>query len=358
MKTGWVGLVALLFLGGCGVENIAGRPERSDHRKAIVKRIEDREDLRIEEMVSQYHEARTSDGEKLEIRNKIIDVGLLTMDQYYSLFVDGFSAGKKSIDTFAEIGAMATNAAGAALGSATTKSVLHIVSGGLIASQTSISKNYFYEQTIAALIKQMEAERRAVSVDIIRGTGLPISQYPLAAALADLERYYFAGTVDGALAGIQRDAARKDNESGTEIKNIRERLALTVDYLQLARAWIAINGVSDARTRLKTWAAAQGPVGTPPTASLALFELRAALLGELQNTSSTKTLLAALPEGDRAEAGAMLNSEDEGRFNAFSAKYVSKLDVNQIVDTLEADPLARVLAALSTHNILQIERKD
>jgi hypothetical protein len=32
--------------------------------------------------------------------------------------------------------------------------------------------------------------------------------------------------------------------------------------------------------------------------------------------------------------------------------------VNQIVDTLEADPLARVLAALSTHNILQIERKD
>jgi hypothetical protein len=197
-----------------------------------------------------------------------------------------------------------------------------------------------------------------VSVDIIRGTGLPISQYPLAAALADLERYYFAGTVDGALAGIQRDAARKDNESGTEIKNIRERLALTVDYLQLARAWIAINGVSDARTRLKTWAAAQGPVGTPPTASLALFELRAALLGELQNTSSTKTLLAALPEGDRAEAGAMLNSEDEGRFNAFSAKYVSKLDVNQIVDTLEADPLARVLAALSTHNILQIERKD
>lgn len=98
MKTGWVGLVALLFLGGCGVENIAGRPERSDHRKAIVKRIEDREDLRIEEMVSQYHEARTSDAEKLEIRNKIIDVGLLTMDQYYSLFVDGFSAGKKSIE--------------------------------------------------------------------------------------------------------------------------------------------------------------------------------------------------------------------------------------------------------------------
>jgi hypothetical protein len=249
MKTGWVGLVALLFLGGCGVENIAGRPERSDHRKAIVKRIEDREDLRIEEMVSQYHEARTSDGEKLEIRNKIIDVGLLTMDQYYSLFVDGFSAGKKSIDTFAEIGAMATNAAGAALGSATTKSVLHIVSGGLIASQTSISKNYFYEETIAALVKQMEAERRAVSVDIIRGTGLPISQYPLAAALTDLERYYFAGTVDGALAGIQRDAARKDNESGKEITKIRQDMATTVQYTDKAAAWITLNGIEKAREK-------------------------------------------------------------------------------------------------------------
>ena len=249
MKTGWVGLVALLFLGGCGVENIAGRPERSDHRKAIVKRIEAQKDLHIEEMVSKYHEARTSDTEKLEIRNKIIDVGLLTMDQYYSLFIDGFSAGKKSIDTFSEIGAMATNAAGAALGSATTKSVLHIVSGGLIASQTSISKNYFYEQTIAALVKQMEAERRAVSVDIIRGTGLPVAQYPLAAALADLERYYFAGTVDGALAGIQRDAARKDNESGKEITKIREDMATTVLYTDKAAAWIALHGIDKAREK-------------------------------------------------------------------------------------------------------------
>lgn len=249
MKTGWVGLVALLLLGGCGVENIAGRPERSDHRKAIVKRIEAREDLRIEEMVSTYHEARTSDAEKLEIRNKIIDVGLLTMDQYYSLFIDAFSAGKKSLDTFSEIGAMATNAAGAALGSATTKSVLHIVSGGLIASQTSINKNYFYEQTIAALIKQMEAERRAVSVDIIRGTGLPLNQYPLAAALADLERYFFAGTVDGALAGIQRDAARKDNESGKEITKIRQDMATTVLYTDKAAAWITLHGIEKAREK-------------------------------------------------------------------------------------------------------------
>jgi len=358
MKTGWVGLVALLFLGGCGVENIAGRPERSDHRKAIVKRIEAQKDLHIEEMVSKYHEARTSDTEKLEIRNKIIDVGLLTMDQYYSLFIDGFSAGKKSIDTFSEIGAMATNAAGAALGSATTKSVLHIVSGGLIASQTSISKNYFYEQTIAALVKQMEAERRAVSVDIIRGTGLPVAQYPLAAALADLERYYFAGTVDGALAGIQRDAARKDNESGKEIKNVRERLALTVDYQQLARAWIAINSANDARAKLKAWAAQQRPEGDPGKETLTMFELRSALLGELVSTDSTKAILASLPEADRTDAAALLTSKEDDRSNTFSSRYISKLDVNKIIDGLDADSLARVFAALSTHDILAIRKKD
>lgn len=356
MKTVWVGLAASMLLAGCGVENIAGRPERSDHRKAIVQRIEERKDLRIEEMVSTYHEPKTSDEERRNIRNKIIDVGLLTMDQYYSLFVDAFSAGKKSIDTFSEIGAMATNAAGAALGSATTKSVLHIVSGGLIASQTSINKNYFYEQTIAALIKQMEAERRAVSVDIIRGAGLPLNQYPLAAALADLERYYFAGTVDGALAGIQRDAARKDNESGREITKIRQDMATTVLYTDKAAAWIALHGIENAREKTVAFLKAN-----PTSADL----LVASAVSQATSILTTDQMVELVPSNKRDAVRVAMKLDESQRSTAVADILIGlespqeKLNVAEaIVKALPSPQLRAFIGSFHEADILGINTKE
>ncbi|MCG8624915.1 MAG: CotH kinase family protein, partial [Proteobacteria bacterium] len=91
-----------------------------------------------------------------------------------------------------------------------TKTILSLVSGGVTSTKVAINKNYFYEQTLLALVQQMKAERRKVAIDLIKGTSQTIAQYPLAAAIHDLQRYHFAGRIEGAIAGIQKDAAIKE----------------------------------------------------------------------------------------------------------------------------------------------------
>ena len=58
------------------------------------------------------------------------------------------------------------------------------------------------EKTVIAIATAMHANRLKIEVRIRKGLKRPASDYPLGLALSDLEEYYYAGTVLGALVGI------------------------------------------------------------------------------------------------------------------------------------------------------------
>ena len=67
----------------------------------------------------------------------------------------------------------------------------------------------------------MNAERKAALVPIMAGTRAGIEDYPMTAALIDLNAYQYAGTIDGALAGIQREAGLKEAAALARLERYR-----------------------------------------------------------------------------------------------------------------------------------------
>lgn len=351
--------LAIIVLPSCGgMSSLAGRPDRSIKREAIIKRIDADARFHIDELVIKYHDA--SEDEKLEVRNLVIDVGMLSVDQHYSLFVDEFSSSRKGIDTVADIGSIATDAMATLFTPPGTKSILAAVSGGITASQVSISKNYFYEQTMSALIKSMEAQRRVVQTELIKGTGRSITAYPLSAAMADLERYYFAGTVDGAVAAIQQAAAEREQSASEEIKKIREDLDKTNAAALTAREWIRINGIAKAREKFMAY---YTPLASNTSNAEKLAEVRATIIGAALNQLSVDEIITLLPDNQRAEAKGLLSTAGTTTatrrviYSRFARKYGASFDFAKYINELSDEKtLGNIIGSFREDDILKLKQ--
>ncbi len=89
-----------------------------------------------------------------------------------------------------------------------------LISGG----ENIYDKEYLLDRTIDALVAQMDANRKARQVEIYRQMDDPITRYPSQAAFADVLEYYYAGTLNGALIGVQQSAAEQERRSDAELK--------------------------------------------------------------------------------------------------------------------------------------------
>ena len=66
----------------------------------------------------------------------------------------------------------------------------------------------------------MDANRKTVLVKIRQGLGQSVANYPLTHAMADLEDYYNAGTIPGALTGINADSGAKGEIAVIDLRKI------------------------------------------------------------------------------------------------------------------------------------------
>lgn len=89
-----------------------------------------------------------------------------------------------------------------------------------------------FDQTTTALVAQMDANRRAKVLEVRTAmVSQSIDDYPGQMALADILDYHQAGTLFGAIAGVQRSAARQDAEAGNSLRRLtaptQEEIAYT-----------------------------------------------------------------------------------------------------------------------------------
>ena len=216
-----IAVLAMTLPAGCS-KHMAGRPTR-------IQLIDNEKPTSFETSLialeEKYDESDTDAQTRREIRDQYARKMIAVIDRYYEDFLDDLVTQRKGFDASADITAISLDTASALFVPPSTKSILAGLSALTTASKTAISKVYFYEQTLPALISQMEANRQAVLADMTKGLNAPVDGYPLLQTMRDLKRYYDAGTIDGAVTEIQKQAAKKVEVAQAKIqREIEEEL--------------------------------------------------------------------------------------------------------------------------------------
>ena len=194
-------LAAALMLAGCAAA-LQGYPERV---KDIDTELANLQPFMSDDVIKNYKKA-TGDAKKL-IRDEYVNARITAINLHFgtfekALFREGVGTGIGTDWIKLALGGAGAVYAGAsqALSAATV---------GIEGAKASFDKQAFFENTITTLFAAMDANRKTVLVKIRQGLGQPVANYPLTQAMADLEDYYNAGTIPGALISINADSGAK-----------------------------------------------------------------------------------------------------------------------------------------------------
>jgi hypothetical protein len=225
-------LLALLLTAGCATVGAPHAPETSFTARSDLEALKSK--FASATSISDYY----AQPETSERRNAFIAGRLVLYDLAYVDWVSRFQFGRAAEATILDTATLGVNQAITLLGGARTKEALGAIGGAIAGTRSSYEKNFFDDASAGALAAQMNAERKSALVPIMAGTRAGIEDYSLTAALADLAAYQFAGTVDGALAGIHREAGVKEAEAVERLQRYRNVAFATDDSSDRLLAWV------------------------------------------------------------------------------------------------------------------------
>jgi hypothetical protein len=96
---------------------------------------------------------------------------------------------------------------------------LSAIAGGVAGTRAAIDKNLYFDKTLPALIAAMDTERLKTGAQILRNLNKNAAEYPLALAIADLNRYEMAGSLDLAIHQVTSDAAQEREVAQADYEN-------------------------------------------------------------------------------------------------------------------------------------------
>ncbi len=225
-------LLALLLTAGCTTAGAPHAPETSFTARSDLDAL--KAQFASATSISEYY----SRPETRERRNAFIAGRLVLYDLAYVDWVSRFRFGRAAEATILDAATLGVSQAITLFGGVRTKEALGAIAAAITGTRASYEKNFFDAQTAGALAAQMNAERRAALVPIMAGVRAGVDEYPLAAALADLSTYQYAGTLDGALTGIQREAGLKEAKASARIERFRSVAHAADDASDRLLAWI------------------------------------------------------------------------------------------------------------------------
>jgi|GEM_PF-4363205 len=224
----------LLTLGGCatGGGSIYG-PKPAFAMQTDLDEYKDR--YASAASVKAYYAVTPEDEHR---RDEFI-IGRLTLyNLEYIIFLRQFTLSRAETATAFDISNLILTLSTTVSNGERSKTLLGAVGTLLNGSRTSIEKNFYDDQTSQALVAQMNAERAAALVPILEGMQQKVSTYPLSRAIIDLNAYYDAGTMQGALQGIQKAASEKATAAAIDIESLRSVSFKEDDSSKRIFAWL------------------------------------------------------------------------------------------------------------------------
>lgn len=167
---------------------------------------------------------------KVARRNQILTELIYLVDQNYYSFENHFYGTQATFSTTADAVNLGLTAAGSVTGTTEVKSILSATATGVTGVRSSVEKNFFDQQSRAAVVTKMRALRATQLATIQDANHMKagLAEYGLEAGISDVGAYYDAGTVVAALQSIAQtagqettDAAKKQQDNGKSIQQVQ-----------------------------------------------------------------------------------------------------------------------------------------
>lgn len=243
-------LAALVLLGGCA--GFRGAPARLYTSDELGKN-----DRMYAEAIEASASAATGEDQR-RVRDRFITVRTALIDYQYGLFRTDLYEGRVGADVGVDLATLGLNGVGAALASTQVKTIAAGLSAFLIGGKASVDKNVYFDRTLPALLEQMDAGRATVRRRILDSMINGTDRYPLMQAAADVEDYFRAGSIAGAIAGITTQATAEKKDA---VGLLEKRLGSPGFEFQSAAA-------SNSGTRLQACVEQPGSVGKERRATM------------------------------------------------------------------------------------------
>ena len=157
-----------------------------------------------------------------QYRDTVIYRRLEVIDSYYYDFEAKLTGTYNGLDVGADLAVLALNGLGAVTGGAGSKAALAAASAGVVGAKSVVNTDIFYQKTLPTLIAQMRATRAQVLVKIETGISSPAAKYSIDQALNDVNAYYIAGTLPGAIAQVTAQAGAATQDAMARIDTLRK----------------------------------------------------------------------------------------------------------------------------------------
>ncbi|WP_166426001.1 hypothetical protein [Paraglaciecola sp. 20A4] len=151
------------------------------------------------------------------LRNNIINELLLISDHYYHIYEGGMLAGNAKNNFYT--GALRTSleTAGALITVADTTKILSGLAALTGTLQDSASQEFYFDNTIDALITQMRADRTKAVIPLLSKQKADYDDYSIETAISDINTYYRAGTLASAIISISKSASAAQEKNETDL---------------------------------------------------------------------------------------------------------------------------------------------
>ena len=156
-----------------------------------------------------------------QYRDKIVALRLLAIDAQYRTFVTELRGAKSGVALGTDIATLVLGGVGTFVAGETTKSVLAAATAVIAGTRVSIDKNLFYDQTLPAIVSQMDAERAKQRLIIEQNLQRPATQYSLTDALKELSDYERLGSIETGIRKITGAATEEANKAENALKTFQ-----------------------------------------------------------------------------------------------------------------------------------------
>lgn len=204
MRTFFTGLplIGVLFvLTGC-VASLAGYPDSSADLDRELKQLEP---YFAADVVKKCND-EPDPNKKRAWRDEVVNGRIRAVNLHFNVFEQAIYKEGVSLNLATDWVVLVLGGAGATAGDARTKQILAAISGGITGGKAAFDKHAYFEKTMPALLSQMTALRKTTLLKIQTGLSKGVDEYQCNQALMDVEDYYAAGTIPGAIKGITEAA--------------------------------------------------------------------------------------------------------------------------------------------------------
>lgn len=216
-----------------GCDSFRGAQEPIESPATLVAAVT--KDYSTEVAVAKYYSLGPS--ERREYRDKVVALRLIAIDARYQAFIQELRGARAGVGLGGDIITLILAGLGTLVADTTAKTVFAAGTAVIAGTRISFDKHLFYNQTLPAIISQMDAARSTQLLTIRRSLATPAENYSLPEAMVDLVELERQGSIETAIKKITGAATEDAKTADANLRAFqRNKDFVSVDMTKLRSA--------------------------------------------------------------------------------------------------------------------------